>query len=310
MTHRLTVGDPAPLFELLSRAAPLKIFHAAGQDLEIFVHRTGACPAPLFDTQIAAALLGLGEQLGYAALVEAQLGVKLDKSLSRTDWSRRPLAEKEIAYAADDVRHLAQMYPSLREELTQRGRLAWLEEDCARMNDPAQYRTHPEAAWQRLKGLQRLAPREQTIAAGLAAWRESEAQRRNRPRKWILEDEPIYRLAQRAPQDFAQLEALKALPPRTLEKRGKALLEVIAQARDAPPMNLAQVEDLTPAQTSLVKKLQAAVQARALELQIPPTYLASRSDLARFVRQGASADIALIEGWRREVAGEELLKLL
>jgi ribonuclease D len=306
----LALPDLQPLFDVVDRPEIICVLHAASQDLEILVQHNDRLPATLFDTQIAATLLGIGDQIGYAGLVEKRLGLTVDKSLSRTDWSRRPLADKEIAYAADDVRHLAEIYPALRDELSQRGRLAWLQEDCARLNDPTLYCTHPEDAWQRLKGLQRLAPAEQTIAARLAAWRETEAQQRDRPRKWIIEDEPIYRMAQRAPENMEQLEGLKVLPPRTLERRGKALLAVIAEARSAAPQNLAHNEELSPAQTALIKKLQAAAQARALELGIPASFLVSRGDLGRLLRDRDQADIALLKGWRREFAGEELLKLV
>src|SRR5690349_17033456 len=145
--------DLAPLFAFLHQPGAIKVFHSAGQDLELFVQRGGDCPRPLFDTQIAAALLGHGEQLGYAALVERRLGLKVDKSLSRTDWSQRPLPEAALAYAADDVRHLAVLYPALREELEQRGRLSWLEAECARATDAARYRPDPASAWRGVKGL-------------------------------------------------------------------------------------------------------------------------------------------------------------
>jgi ribonuclease D len=305
----LALPDLAPLLGAINDERIVSVVHAASQDMEILVQHNGKVPSPIFDTQVAATLLGIGDQIGYAALVEKRLGIAVDKSLTRTDWSRRPLKDNEIAYAADDVRHLAEMYPVLRAELEQRGRLSWLEEDCARMNDAEQYRTHPEDAWRRLKGLQRLSPPEQAIAAKLAAWREIEAQRRDRPRKWIIEDEPIYRLAQRAPDSMAQLEGLNVLPPKTLERRGKALLEVIAQARGEAPVTLAHIEELTPSQTALIKKLQAATAARAIELGIPASYLASRGDLGKLLRDGAAAQIALLQGWRRGAAGDDLLKL-
>lgn len=317
----LGLAELAPLFELLHDPRITCVIHAASQDLEILVQTAPRHSAPeataggrvigtLFDTQIAATLLGVGDQIGYAGLVEKRLGLAVDKSLARTDWSRRPLAEKEIAYATDDVRHLAQIYPALREELERRGRLAWLEEDCARMNVAEHYRTHPQDAWQRLKGLQRLPPRAQTIAAKLAAWRETQAMKRDRPRKWILDDEPIYKLALRAPRTPAELEALQALPPRTLERHGRALLESIAEAQDEPPKMLARIEELSPAETVLLKKLQTAAQERAASLGVPASYLVSRSDLGKLLREREAADLALLKGWRREVAGEDLLKLL
>jgi ribonuclease D len=306
----LALPQPKALLEVLDDPKIVSVLHAASQDNEILVQLNGRVPAPIFDTQIAATLLGIGDQIGYAGLVEKRLGLVVDKSLTRTDWSRRPLKANEIAYAADDVRHLAQMYPALRAELQERGRLAWLEEDCARMNDPEQYRTHPQDAWRRLKGLQRLSAQEQSIAAALAAWRESEAQRRDRPRKWILEDEPIYRLAQRAPQSIAQLEELKVLPPKTLDRHGKTLLEIVAKAQAAPASVLAPVEELSSAQTSQLKRLQASAQDCATKLGIPASYLVSKSDLAKLLRDGARADVALLQGWRREAAGDQLLRLL
>ena len=306
----LALQDLSPLLDVVNHAGVLSVLHAASQDLEIFVQLNRQVPAPIFDTQVAATLLGLGDQIGYAGLVEKRLGLPVDKSLSRTDWSRRPLKQNEIAYAADDVRHLAEMYPALRAELEARGRLAWLEEDCARMHDPARYETKPEDAWRRLKGLQRMTAQEQVVAARLAAWREEEAQRRNRPRKWILEDEPIYRLAQRPPQDLAQLQALNVLPSKTLERRGAALLEVIADARSQPAVALAQADELSPGQTSALRTLQDALQKLAQELDLPASYLAPRSDLGELVRKRAAADIPLLSGWRRAAAGEQLLMLL
>lgn len=306
----LALPQPKALLAVLDDANIVSVLHAASQDNEILVQLNGRVPAPIFDTQIAATLLGIGDQIGYAGLVEKRLGIAVDKTLARTDWSRRPLKANEIAYAADDVRHLAQMYPALREELQQRGRLAWLEEDCARMNDPEQYRTHPDDAWKRLKGMQRLSPQEQSIAAALAAWRESEAQKRDRPRKWILEDDPIYRIAQRAPQNIAQMEALQVLPPKTLERHAKSLLDVVTKALAAQGPAVAAVEELTGAQTSLLKKLQAVVQDCAGKLGIPASYLVSRSDLTQLLRDHDRADIALLQGWRREVAGDHLLTLV
>jgi ribonuclease D len=299
-----------PLFDALARNAVTKVFHAASQDLEIFVQLTGDCPRPLFDTQLAASLLGEGDQLGYAGLVEKRLGIKVDKSLTRTDWSRRPLTAAELAYAADDVRHLAELYPHLRAELQARGRLAWLEEDCARLADPARYQNPPEEAWKRLKGIARLRADAQRVAAELAAWRESVAQARDRPRKWILEDEPLYRLAERKPESEEQLADLKALPPKTLSRHGEALLEVIARARqDARPL---AVEEplLADTQKAKLQKLQDWLRARAGELGIPPSLLAPRADVEALVRRGENAAVLLLSGWRREVAGAELLKLL
>lgn len=299
-----------PLLDSLLDGATAKVFHAASQDLEIFVQLQGGTPQPLFDTQVAAALLGYGDQLGYAALVEKLLGVKLDKSLTRTDWSRRPLSAAELAYAADDVRYLGEIYPRLRDQLAARGRLAWLEEDCLRLADPARYRNPPESAWRRLKGLARLPPPAQRAAAALAAWREQVAQERNRPRKWILDDDPLYRLAERRPGDRAQLEALQVLPPKTLERHAAALLEVIARAAgDSAPLALEEAP-LDEAQKGRLKQLLERLRALGEALAVPPSLLAPRGDVETLLRRGAEAEMPLLRGWRREVAGEELLRML
>ncbi|HWY26253.1 MAG TPA: ribonuclease D [Nevskia sp.] len=298
-----------PLFDLLKAGGTAKVFHAASQDLEIFVQMEGSTPRPLFDTQIAAALLGYGDQLGYAALVEKLLGVKLDKSLTRTDWSRRPLNAAELAYAAYDVLYLGEIHPRLRQELETRGRLAWLEEDCARLGDPARYRNPPDAAWRRLKGLARLAPPAQRAAAALAAWREQVAQERNRPRKWIIDDDAVYRLAERRPLDLAELEGLRVLPPKTLERHGEALLEVLEQAGDGAPLALEDAP-LDEAQKARLKKLLDRLRALGESLGVPPTLLAPRSDVEAVLRLGTAAEVPLLRGWRREAAGEEILRLL
>jgi ribonuclease D len=299
-----------PLFDRINAAGVIKVFHAASQDLEVLLQLEGRVPVPLFDTQIAAALLGYGDQLGYAALVEKLLGVKLDKSLTRTDWSRRPLSAAELAYAADDVRYLGEIYPRLRQELVERQRLDWLEEDCARLAEPARYRNPPEQAWRRLKGLARLQPAAQRAAAALAAWRERVAQERNRPRKWILDDEPLYRLAERRPQGREQLEALQALPPKTLERHAAALLEVIAAAaQDSTPLLLDE-PPLDDRQKARLKQLLEKLRLLSETLRIPPALLAPRSDVEAVLRHGDRASVPLLRGWRRSVAGEDLLRML
>lgn len=304
----LAVDDLTPLWALMHRPDILKVFHAAGQDLEIFLQRSGAVPSPLFDSQVAASLLGIGDQLGYAGLIDKLLGIKVDKTLSRTDWARRPLTAAELAYAADDVRHLAVIYPMLEAQLQQRGRLQWLREDCARMAEPARYLPKPTLEWQRLKGLARLQPQAQQVAAKLAEWRDRVGESRNRPRKWILSDEALYALAERRPQTQAQLEAL-GLPPKTLERHGATLLEQVAAGLTAPPVALARDERLSAEDKSRVQALLNRVKELATELGIPPSLLGPRADVEAVAFEGTAANVPLLRGWRREVAGEELLKL-
>lgn len=304
----LALADLGPLLDALYAPGSIKVFHAAAQDLEILVRLRGRCPQPLFDTQIAATLLGIGDQIGYAGLIEKRLGITLDKSLSRTDWARRPLSDAELAYAAADVAHLATVFLALQDELAAAGRLAWLAEDCARLADASLYVTRPEDAWQRLRGLARMDASAQTVAAALAAWRETEAQERDRPRKWIIDDDAIYRLAERRPDSPAQLAALGVLPPKTLERHGATLLDVIAEACAEPPRKRMHDEELTATQKQRLRELQNAVQTRAAELGLPPGYLGPRADLVELLRRGAGARVPLLAGWRREQCGETLLQ--
>lgn len=304
------IKDLKPLFELLQRKDILKVFHAASQDLEIFVELSGTCPSPIFDTQTAATMLSLGDQMGYAALVEKRCGVVLDKSLTRTDWSRRPLTAAELDYAALDVHYLAEIYPVLRDELAAANRLTWLEEDCARAATAGNYLNDPTEAWRRLKGLARLSPRAQVIAAALAEWRETEAQQRNRPRKWIIEDDAIYRMSERAPESVEQIEALGVLPPKTFARHGENLLNVIAQARALEPRKLATDDRLEPEIKARVTRLQERLRIIATERGVPASMLAPRADVESLAIFGAEAQSNVLKGWRRDVAGTELLALL
>ena len=297
--------DPAPLFAFLMRE-PLKVLHSAGQDLELFVQRGGDCPRPLFDTQLAAALLGHGEQHGYAALVERRLGLAVDKSLSRTDWSRRPLSDAQLAYAADDVRHLARLYEPLRAELAARGRLPWLEAECARLADARRYRPDPANAWRGVKGLGRLPPAAQHLAARLASWREDEAIRRNRPRRWILDDVAVCQMALRKPASLAALAEIEGVSAKLVQRAGEALLALVnAPVPDAPPL-VTEARD-TAAQKARIQGLLDLLRNRAQAEEIAPTLIATRSDIERLVREGPAAAIPLLSGWRRELLGEELL---
>ena len=281
--------DPAPLFEFLARPALTKVFHSASQDLELFVQHTGDCPRPLFDTQTAAALLGHGEQLGYAALVERRLGATVDKSLSRTDWSKRPLSQPALDYAADDVRHLAALYPGLRQELEDCGRLIWLEEECARQCEADRYRAKPELAFRAVKGLVRLSAEAQHRAARLAAWREEEAQRRNRPRRWILDDEALCQLAARQPATVEQLKGVEGVSDKLIARVGVDLIALLQQPNtDSTPL----VTDIRPSpeQRKRIQLLLDALRAIGEKEQIAPTLIAPRSDIETLARDGAAAD--------------------
>jgi len=303
--------DLAPLFATLGDRSKPKILHAARQDLEVFLDASGQVPGPVFDTQVAAALLGLPPQVGYADLVARQLGHSIDKGQTRTDWSRRPLSDAQLAYAADDVHHLLQLHTELVAALEAAGRGGWQIEDCAALEDPRLYRTDPADAWRRLKGLGRLRPAEQAVARSLAGWREQRAIASDKPRGWILSDEALYALATTAPATTGDLEQIRALPPATVRKRGEELLALIhaarESARDLPPSPAPQRP--TPEQTQRMTRLQQRVKEVAARLGIQPEVLATRRDVEGMVL-GSPEHSPLLRGWRREVIGLPLLELL
>lgn len=295
----LALEDFDALRALALDPAILKVVHAGSQDCEVLFQRWGAVPAPLFDTQIAAPLLGFPDQIGYAALVEQVLGVSLPKSHTRTDWCRRPLSDAQLRYAEDDVRYLAALYPQMREALSANGRLTWLTDDFAELSDAGRYASPPAQAWQRLRRLDRLTAPQLAIAQALAEWREATAQNADLPRAWVLRDDALLELARGAPADATQLRRIEKLPAQTVKRRGKALLEVIAAARERVPQPLPETRGapLTASETAALERLRAGVERAADALALDPDLLASRRKLVRIVR-GAAPD-EVFNGWRR-----------
>ncbi len=303
--------DASRLWNSIAAPGALKILHAAKQDLEVFFQRFGSVPSPLFDTQIAAGLLGHPPQAGYAALVEAELGVTLDKSQTRTDWARRPLTAAQIEYAGNDVVHLPQLAAQLRERLHPAGRSEWAAEDCAALLDPTLYEIKPDLAWERLGGIEFQTPVVQARARRLAAWREVKADRSDRPRQWILSDEALQRLAGAGPADAAAIEALDILPAATIRNSGAALLAELRQGEtdhDSGTVTVLQKERPAPTDNARVKQLGTVVQRVATELGVAAEVLATRSDLAGLLR--GERELRSLRGWRRAVIGEALLAAL
>jgi ribonuclease D len=305
----LAIEDLAPLAALLGRAATLKVAHAARQDVEALFTRALPAPAPLFDTQIAAALLGMQPQIGYGELVHKVLGAKLAKAHARTDWSVRPLSAEQLEYAADDVRHLLPLHEALRRDLDQRDRLHWFESEMARASTTFATRLSPQDAWQRLKGLELLDPRRRATAIALAHWREARAMQRDRPRGWILADEALYDIVRALPQDRAGLQRLRSLPPGVIDNCATDLLAAVhgsAHLGSDEPRRRASRPD--PAAQARLKTLVATVKRIAEQLQLTPEVLATRRDLQQLLN--GETDVPPLKGWRREVVGEALLSLL
>jgi len=307
----LVLEDLTPLLALLYDPAVTKVLHAAGQDLEIFFHLYNAVPAPVFDTQLAAALLGEGEQIGYAALVKSLLGVELDKSQTRTDWSWRPLSPEQLAYAADDVRYLCEVYRLQQAELTQRKRLDWLADDFRALCDPAQYRLDSQNAWRRIKAHQQLRGVQLAVLQALAAWREERASTDNRPRRWIVSDDALLEMARQLPRDAGRLKRLRGLDDNFLERHGQTLLQLIQTARALPPERWPQPvprKRLSPEQEALVDAMMALVRLRGAARAVSPQSLTSRKELEQWLL--TQSDIPLMHGWRATLAGHDVQALL
>jgi ribonuclease D len=305
--------DLAPFNALLMNTEITKVMHAARQDMEIFYMMCKAVPAPVFDTQIAAMALGFGDSCGYMALVKGRLDVNLDKGARFTDWSRRPLSEKQLHYAIGDVTHLRDLYPGMIEELTDRGRLKWVLEEMAPQMDESLYTFEPEEAWSRLKVRNYKKPYLAALKAA-AAWREREAIARDIPRRRVMKDDSLYDLALNKPTDIKALAKLRSIP-RGFEKSSKAtdLVESIATAvanADGYAPDVAKPKNRPPNTGAAIEMLKTLLRLRTEYVDIAPRLVANNADIERIAAFGEAADVAALKGWRREVFGDDALKML
>lgn len=308
----LELRDLSPLVDLLLDEQIVKIMHAASQDMALLMRLCGKPPKPVFDTQMAATLAGYPAQTGYGKLVAALTGVTLEKSESFTDWTRRPLTEKQVEYALDDVVYLQPMYEALKEKLEQTGRLAWLEDDFASLSDPATYETPPQEMFRSIRHAARLHGRPLAILREVTAWREQEARRRNLPRQWVLKDEVLIELARRKPTTIEELADLRDLNPRSLGDQGKGLMAAVAVGLTLPGSEIPRLERRSAPEgdtEGLVKLMGALVRLRAEEHGIAVPLLASQSDLD-MLAAGETEENPLLQGWRRELIGQDLMNLL
>lgn len=299
----LALTDLAPLRRVMSGPGT-KVMHSCRQDIEVLLPACGLV-TPVFDTQIAAALTGMPAQIGYAELVRRVTGRELTKAHTRADWSRRPLSVEQIEYALDDVRYLLDIREHLIGELTRLGRMPWLEQELAALQDPAAYSVDPEQAWLRIRAFRGLDPDRSRLARALAAWRERRADERNRPRGWILDDAVLRDIVVRVPRSAQELAALPDMQPGFIKHNGAEVLGLIEAAHmpaTLPRLNTRWAPD--PQKTALVRKLAGVHQAVAAELNLPPEILATRRDLEQLA--DGQQDVAVMSGWRREVIGERL----
>ena len=306
------VEDLRVLAPLLENESVVKLFHAGGQDLEILLREVGVLPRPLFDTQVAAALLGHTQQIGYAALVHAECGVTLKKIDSFTDWSRRPLSDSQLEYAADDVAYLPRMYERMRAQLVELGRLAWLDRDFEDLADPKRYATNERERYRRLKRVSQLSRRQLSAAREVAAWRELEAQRRDVPRKWVVTDEQIVEACKREARTIDELFMVRGMSDRLSTKDARCVVALMSSALDAPPDAWPEPDRCGKNEPNVDAELDlmcALVRLRAKQNGVAFPTLASHDDLARVAR-GYREGVDVLRGWRRSLVGEELLRLL
>ena len=303
--------DLAPLDELMANPKVIKVFHAARQDLEIFYLRMNKVPTPLFDTQVAAMVCGHGEAASYETLATKLAKAKIDKSSRFTDWSRRPLSERQITYALSDVTHLRVVYEKLRQQLEKTDRLSWIAEEMSVLNDPATYRADPELAWRRLKP-RGASPRLLGVLKEVAAWRERTAQRIDIPRQRLIRDEQLLEIASHAPKTMEELALTRGLGRGFAEGwQGREIMEAIERARNVPEAEL-PTRDRHPEQLrapgAVVDLLRTLLRLKAEEAGVAARLVANADELDRLA--AGKRDAPVLRGWRNEVFGRDAVDLI
>ncbi|MAT51594.1 MAG: ribonuclease D [Porticoccaceae bacterium] len=308
----LAIENLEPLRHLLENPGVVKVFHSCSEDLEVLQQALGIVPSPLFDTQIAAAMAGYGHSLGYARLVNAVLGIELDKHETRSDWLQRPLTDAQCQYAAEDVFFLVRIYDHLISDLPGE-RIAWIEEDMARLVAGAREPVDPELYYLKVKGAGRLPEHEQSLLKALCAWRERLARQENKPRGRIVSDSALLEIVQRKPTARNQLFRIQGFHPQAVRQYGEALMDQLDHglAHDGVPEGFEIVDPpLDPDQRRLLKALRQVVEERAGELELAPEILARKKELEVLVRSGRSGAGLLVTplnaGWRYTAIGREL----
>ncbi len=309
----LAIEDLIPLQEVLADKNSIKIIHACRQDLEALAQRLDDPICNLYDTQIAAAFCGYGEQVSYAALVESICRVRLEKSHTRTDWSARPLSPAQLQYAVDDVNYLDRMQESLDRRLAELGRQAWHHDECEKVLKSRDYRINPKDAWKRLKGAAKIPIRHQPSAKALSIWRERKAQQRNRPREWILSTRALTEICIRQPASLVLLSGIESVNAGVVRNSGAAILNVLKS--NAPKSNACANDGASPIwenyaaldkqQKKRVKAIMNELKSVAEQANISESMLANRNDIEALI--AGKTNIPLLEGWRYEFIGKRIL---
>jgi ribonuclease D len=310
----IALPDLTALFDALANPAIVKVLHSCRQDLEIFYQLTGKVPTPIFDTQAAAPLLGFQDNPGYAMLVSSLLNINLSKAHTRADWSKRPLTEAQIEYAADDVIYLCQIYQIILKKLDELGRGDWLKHDFAELSNPALYQVDPAKAWLKIKGKNKLTGKQLAIIQSVTEWRERTAQQEDRPKSWLLRDELLFDIAKLQPETVEELGHVRGINDGIVRRYGKELCQLISAAKNKPPIPLhadGRPPKKSQQQEAILDILTALVRIRAEENLLNPSILATRKDLeVLLLAEDDDDDCPLLHGWRYSMAGGELVGLL
>lgn len=303
--------DLTPLFDLLQNQNVVKVFHAARQDLEIFFYHTNHVVSPIFDTQIAAMVCGYGDSVGYESLVRDITDAKIDKSSQFTDWSLRPLSEKQLTYAIGDVTHLCDIYLHLKKKLEEQNRHHWLKQEEEILNNPDTYLIMPDKAWERIK-IRSPKSKNLIILKELAKWREEKAQQRNVPKSWVIRDEVLADIARQAPKDKKQLAKIRTISEDTAKgKMGDHILSAIDTALNQPKETWPQpkIHNQHPSHIhATIDILKMLLKMQSAEHRVAPKLIANSSDLEKIALDD-NADIRALKGWRHDIFGKDAIAI-
>jgi len=302
-----------PLLDALHDPEVVKVLHSAYQDLEIFYHLTGKVPAPIFDTQVAASVLGFGEQVSYANLCKDICNVEISKSQQFTDWSIRPLSQAQIDYALGDVIYLKDIYLELKKRLAERGREEWILEDIERLENPDTYRVDPQKSWEKIK-IRSDKPKNLGVLREIAAWRETEAMRRDMPKNFVIRDDALMEIALTMPKDGKALERVRGFQSSQVGKpMGQTMLDAvhkILQADDATLPKRAKRRNFPATKAGILEMLKLLLKIDAAQHDITPRRIADTDDLQTIALKGANADVPAMRGWRFEIFGKKCVDLM
>jgi len=302
-------GEMDELFSIINDPAIIKVLHSCRQDVEIFYRLSGKLPAPVYDTQLVAPLLGFQENPGYAMLVSGFLNINLSKTHTRTDWSQRPLSAEQLQYAADDVIYLAKIYRLMVQKLQELGREDWLKEDFEQLMNPELYDLPPENAWLKIRGKNKLTGKQLAIVQVLAEWREQVAKRDDRPKNWILRDELILDMAKLQPTDMHAVAQIRGINDGFVRRNGQKVCQLIKKAQEMPGLKLKAKTNnkKTQQQEAVLDILTGLVRLRADENSLNTVILATRKDLESLL---LDEEGSVLHGWRYSMVGQELQNIL